>query len=38
MWSETESNRMGAELSYSVVDAMKAENRDIDTESVDDKG
>ena len=38
MWSETESNRMSAELSYSVVDAMRAENRDIDTESVDDKG
>lgn len=29
---------MGAELSYSVVDAMRAENRDIDTGSVDDKG
>lgn len=29
---------MSAELSYSAVDAMRTENRDIDTESVDDKG
>lgn len=29
---------MSAELSYSAVDAMRAENRDIDIASVDDRG
>lgn len=29
---------MSAELSYSAIDAMRAENRDIGTGSVDDKG
>lgn len=29
---------MGAELSYSAVDAMRAENRDINIEGINDKG
>ena len=38
LWSQTDRNPMRTVLSYSAIDAMRVENRDVDIASVGDNG